>query len=74
MWGRRSIARAGVAFQARPLTVRPAPLRTIHLVSRTLPTRPRLRFPALKTFTPTRHCSAEVRMMASQERETLPDV
>ncbi|KAJ5343350.1 Small GTPase superfamily [Penicillium brevicompactum] len=82
MWGRRSIARA-VAF-GRPVTVRPAPLRLLHLVSRVprLPTRPlpllpgqpRSRITALKPLTPIRHCSAEVRMMASQERETLPDV
>ncbi|CAG8402659.1 unnamed protein product [Penicillium salamii] len=77
MWG-RSIVRAGrvgrVACPVRP--VRPAPLRTIYLVSRTRPRSPLpLRtFPALKALTPVRHCSAEVRMMASQERETLPEV
>lgn len=81
MWGRRSIVRAGVAFDLRPVTVRPAPLRLLHLVSRVsrLPTRshPRLPLPrttALTGFTPIRHCSSEIRMMASQERETLPDV
>ncbi|CAG8876848.1 unnamed protein product [Penicillium nalgiovense] len=82
MWGRRSI-RAGVAVQVvRPVTVRPTPpllSRTLHKLS--LPHSPRLR-PRLPTsaatldlsFPPIRHCSAEVRMMASQERETLPDV
>ncbi|CAG8028672.1 unnamed protein product [Penicillium nalgiovense] len=82
MWGRRSI-RAGVAVQVvRPVTVRPTPpllSRTLHKLS--LPHSPRLR-PRLPTsaatldlsFPSIRHCSAEVRMMASQERETLPDV
>ncbi|KAJ5874451.1 Small GTPase superfamily [Penicillium soppii] len=80
MWG-RSIARAGVAVKAfRPVTVHPTfPLsRNLHKLSLSHSTRlrPRPRLPTflLKGFTPIRHCSAEIRMMTSQERETLPDV
>jgi hypothetical protein len=89
MWGRRSIAatrRAGaVTVQARHLiALRPSPsfcppfssFSSLSSSRLQLRPRPRISIPAPLhfTFTPVRYCSAEVRMMASTDRDTLPDV
>ncbi|KAJ5665585.1 uncharacterized protein N7477_008033 [Penicillium maclennaniae] len=85
MWGRRSIAatRRAVTVQAsHPVTLRPSPSLgpSFSSFSPPSPFRPRLRprvlvpAPLQLAFAPVRHCSAEVRMMASSDRDTLPDV
>ncbi|KAJ5698266.1 Alanine/arginine aminopeptidase [Penicillium macrosclerotiorum] len=86
MWGRRSIAasrRAGVAIQTgrHPVALRPSPSFAFSSATSSssspysrlrprLPIPPRLDF----GFIPIRYCSAEARMMASSDRDTLPDV
>ncbi|KAJ5095184.1 hypothetical protein N7532_007475 [Penicillium argentinense] len=81
MWGRRSIAasrRAALEVRHR-VAVRPSPSFSSSFPSRALRlhSRPKLPLPASSLhlgFTPARFCSAEARMMASADRDTLPDV
>ncbi|KAJ5404074.1 Alanine/arginine aminopeptidase [Penicillium cosmopolitanum] len=81
MWGRRSIAasrRAALEVRHR-IALRPSSpsfFSSLPSVPRQR-TRPRITLPTsrpLFAITPVRHCSAEVRMMASSDRDTLPDV
>ncbi|KAJ6002901.1 Alanine/arginine aminopeptidase [Penicillium sp. IBT 35674x] len=79
MWGRRSIAatrRAGVAIAERRVPFCPSPSFLSSFSSRSPRLRPRLSpitAPRLHLVF-SRYCSAEARMMASTDRDTLPDV
>ncbi|KAJ5577765.1 Alanine/arginine aminopeptidase [Penicillium hispanicum] len=87
MWGKRSIVaarRAGVAVEGiiipHPIALRLYPsafFSSLPLSSRSPDSRPRIPIPTSRLhfgFPFPRHCSAEARMMATTNRDILPDV
>ncbi|KAJ6004839.1 Alanine/arginine aminopeptidase [Penicillium herquei] len=83
MWGRRSIAatrRAASTIAVRPKPFRPSPSFLSSLSTSSTSSSPRVRprlnlKPASRlNLISTRYCSAEARMMASADRDILPDV
>ncbi|KAJ5722092.1 Alanine/arginine aminopeptidase [Penicillium malachiteum] len=82
MWGRRSIAatRRAIAIAVRPKPCRPSPSFLSSLSTSSTSSFPRVRprlnlKPASRlNLISTRYCSAEARVMASADRDILPDV